>query len=443
MAIRQTLLWSHDFHSIRKGAATRIRFVLFCVIVFPFVNIFGQLNHISPIFEGFLLSSYTNYFALLFAFYIFAIEKVLMFDRLVVILTALLFMFLVVNSVTTPLASIKWQINWLGFIFVSIALIQSIKNFTDNEMQYLEFHAFKWLFRLFSTLAILIGILWATNLQFFVDMLIKMQGDQINSILSMNAGIDKQAVGLVFSMLLIYIAIYFSRLTDGKKVQIALVLAVVLPSIIFIRTMFLAAAVLLLLLFFLKNLTRKLILLISVICLIPFLYQYSGELTEFVEANFDRLPSLKFAWSAMTENIFGLGNGGYHVYVAEYETQLVATFGSEIMLKNNMFWTAPESDLVYFIASWGVLSIGFFTFLAVLIFKGIGLLHTGTLNSVEKIMIVMAMVTILSGISQDNATSLIWWVYVSAGSAVVLRNLYKKKLQKRSKKFEVNASSIE
>ena len=147
-----------------------------------------------------------------------------------------------------------------------------------------------------------------------------------------------------------------------------------------------------------------------------------------VEDSYDRWPSLKFSWSYMLENIFGLGNGGYHIYVEQHHDQLVAMFGSEQMIQGNYFWVAPESDLAYFIASWGIVSVLFFFYFAVLLKKGAVIFHKqkGILH-IEKILLLLSFVMIFSGISQDNAGGLIWWIYMAAGSSVVLRHLRQSK----------------
>jgi len=46
-------------------------------------------------------------------------------------------------------------------------------------------------------------------------------------------------------------------------------------------------------------------------------------------------------------------------------------------------------------------------------------------SSFERLILSMSSFIILCGISQDNAGSLIWWVFISAGFGVLLRHKYK------------------
>ena len=81
-----------------------------------------------------------------------------------------------------------------------------------------------------------------------------------------------------------------------------------------------------------------------------------------IKMYYNRLPSLLFAISFLKNNIFGIGNGGYHIYVSEMQDILTYKFSSD----SKLFWLAPESDIVYFISSFGILSLVFlllFTYL--------------------------------------------------------------------------------
>jgi hypothetical protein len=130
-----------------------------------------------------------------------------------------------------------------------------------------------------------------------------------------------------------------------------------------------------------------------------------------------------FSLSVPMDNVFGLGNGGYHVYVDEQNDYLVATYGSESMISRQQFWAAPESDLVYFIASWGVLSVVFFAFFLYLIVKsGAILAKSENISLLDRLALYMMLFIIFSGISQDNAGDLVWWVFLACGYGVVIKN---------------------
>lgn len=413
---------------VSSGSKTKIRFVFFFVIIFPFINIFGQLSYISLFFEDFSISSYVNYFSILFASYILLQKNRIIFNKLIVILSAILFFVLVLNFVVTPLASIKWFFNWLGFIYFSIVLVHTIEKFTQPELLVFEDLSFKWLRGLFSLLAIAISVVWFVNFSLIVEMLIDFQGDQISQALTINLGIEKQALGTLLALFMFMLTMFWAQLKKKDRMLFLIVFVVFLPIMIFIRTLYLALFLTFVWLFLTRNQLRKVAMYFVVVLFVSFISLNLEQVILVVEDSYDRLPSLKFAWSAMFENIFGLGNGGYHIYVEQYQDQLVAMFGSESMIRANLFWAAPESDLVYFIASWGIVSVLFFFYFAVLLKKGAVIFHKqkGILH-IEKILLLMSFVMIFSGISQDNAGSLNWWIYMAAGSGVVLRHLRQSK----------------
>lgn len=124
----------------------------------------------------------------------------------------------------------------------------------------------------------------------------------------------------------------------------------------------------------------------------------------------------------MTQNIFGLGNGAYTIYVEANNDQLLEQFGSELMEQHGLFWKAPESDLVYFIASWGILSVVFFGFLGYLVVYAVKLYHFHpSLFPLERHLVIFTVLLIFMGISEDNAGELTWWIFVSSLFGVILR----------------------
>ncbi len=418
---------------ISAGKKMRVRFFLFFFIVFPFINIFEQLDSVSTFFEGLILSSYANYISILFASCVLLQQKRPKFDWLIVIISLILFFLLTINFFITPLASFKWLLNWVGFIYFSIVLVQVIVTFTQSDFLLLEYLSFKWLRVLFVFFAIVIAITWLANFSFFVEMLMDFQGDQINAILTYNIGAEKQSLGLLFSLFLIMSITFWKHEKKNVRILFLILFLIFLPSMIFIRTLYLALFLTFLWLFFSKSRLRVAVLffLVPLCCWLVVLNLES--LILIVEDSYDRLPSLRFAWYAMSQNLFGLGNGGYHIYVEQYQDQLLSMFGSESMIMANSFWAAPESDLVYFIASWGVFSVLFFIYFAIVLVKGTAIFNKPKeILGIEKVLLLMSFVIIFSGISQDNAGSLIWWIYMAGGSGVVLRHLRQSRSEIRS-----------
>ena len=412
---------------VSKAGKTKISFVLFLVIIYPFINIFGYLGFVSPVFEDFSIYSYMNYFSFIFATYVLLNEKKIKFSKHALMLSGFLVVMLGFNYVVTPLASIKWLINWLGFIYISLVLVQLIKNFTKFELLLLQTKFLKWMRSLLVMLSIAMAITHLANFEFLIDNLATFAGDQISSIATYSLGIDKQALGSLYQILFVSIIIFWSKLKNKDRTLFVIMFVTLIPTVMFIRTFLLSMFLVFIYLYLTKSALRKIVMFF---CLLLFVVGVivSTDIINFVQNNYDRLPSLKFAWSAMTENIFGLGNGGYHIYVEKHNSEIVALFGSEKMIEINGFWGAPESDLVYFIASWGILSVFFFLYFVYVLIKGVDLFHNNKkLLPIEKAMLLMMFSFIFSGISQDNAGSLVWWVYMAAGSGVVLRQLRESK----------------
>ena len=86
------------------------------------------------------------------------------------------------------------------------------------------------------------------------------------------------------------------------------------------------------------------------------------------------------------------------------------------MIATGEFWLAPESDLVYLIASWGLLSLFFFYVIFFAISSSFKLFPSIPLGSniYNKFILLSGTVILLMGISQDNMTYLTWWFYFGA-----------------------------
>lgn len=415
---------------LQKGSKTRIRFLVFSTVIVPFVSVFGSLAEVFPLLEGVSISSYLNYICIVGALIILQAKRFSLHKYSVIAISVLLFM-LIMNYGLTTFASSKWLINWLGFILIGAAIVGVLAKLSKPEFIYFEFLAFRWIYRLSLFFAFIVAIAWFSNLPFLLEMLAGFKGDQVNAILTTFIGTEKQSMGIFFLLFIFSLIIFWSSLSFNKKILLIMSLLLFLPNAIFIRTLNLALFLLAFWLLFNRNKFAKLLGFMFGFVIVGFVLSNWAQFILLVEGAYDRLPSLMFAWSAMTEYVFGLGNGGYHIYVEQYNDQLVNTFGSEYMLKFGSFWAAPESDLAYFIASWGVLSIVFFVYFAVLLTKGAALfIKSKKLFKIERIILLMSFSMVFSGISQDNAGSLIWWIYIAAGSGVILRHIRDNKMEK-------------
>ena len=151
--------------------------------------------------------------------------------------------------------------------------------------------------------------------------------------------------------------------------------------------------------------------------LLSSIFLYIDEYNSLFEEYFDRAPSFKGAFHVLNNHIFGIGNGGYTNYVNDNIIFLTDTF------RRNGYWTAAESDIVYYIASWGVLSLVFILLSIYIVFMTTFLLvHNGhLLKEIDKIIITTTSILILMGISQDYAFQIVWFIYVGFSLGIIDR----------------------
>jgi len=402
----------------------RVNLLLFFLVLVPFINIFGHMDRVSPFFESFSLSKVFNYGAILgFGVALPLLRRQYKFSAKLLLTVAILLVMLGINYLLTPLASTKWLLNWLGFIFVSLMVAQIVKSYTDSEIQFLQAKSLILIKLFLIALTALVAFSWLTNISDLVMFVSLGMHNHIIAILSNTIGIEKQALGIFLVFLVILTFTCWSVLSQSTRFILIITFLVIGPAMIGIRTMWLSLFLCAAWVYFTKYRSRRVFAYASILSAISIFNFYSVELMRFIAEVYDRLPSLQFAWSAMTSNLFGLGNGGYHIFVEKNNAAIVAQFGSERMEVSGLFWIAPESDLVYFIASWGILSAVFYFFFGYMLLRGSRIFHRKIeLLPIERVMLLMSGTMVFMGISQDNAGGLIWWVYMAAGYGVILRH---------------------
>jgi len=411
----------------RTGLGVNWRFVIWVMTLFlawyPFINIFSQLGTVDPALNDIPISRFFNYAALILFSWIF-IASTKSFSPASLSLSALLLVMLFANYALTDYASTKWLLNWLGFVFISIVIVNVLAKASRFDLEVIQASILGTLNICSILLALLLIIYTFSN---FSEIPIYNGTYDYSSalwVLGCTVGIEKQAFGnfLCYLMLLNF---HFWRHQSKKKniLFVALIVLLIPVGLTTIRTLFLGLALWATWLFLTR---RPRLMFASTIMLIPgmaFGYLYLSDIIIFVGGAYDRFSSLKFAFTTMLSMPFGLGNGGYHVFVADNNASLLANFASESIKKTGLFWGAPESDLVYFIASWGVFSIIFYAMFFYLLFKGGFILRVFPhLLPIEKVFISMSWAMIFMGISQDNAGYLLWWIHMAAGYGIVLRH---------------------
>lgn len=402
----------------------KIQILLFFLLIYPFIKIFSSLHYVLPVPTAMIWTMF-NFLAITgFAIAFLQHDKYFSWKGLITL--SVIVLMLIINFMLAEMASLKWLINWLGFLFVSIMVMQLIKSLSNAEMYIFQVKAINIMKVIIPvlTMLILFALLvepWYLDPVLLYRNIIENQ-NQIHGLHRTWTGINKQQIGIFYLVLIAFSVTHWHLVSVKFRMLIIFFFFINLPGMVGVRTLILGLLVGGALFYFLKNGVRKAFAALLSIFIVMILYQFRSDVILIVAELFDRLPSLLFAWSAMTENLFGIGNGAYHLYVQEHNDMLVSQFGSDRMEEKGLFWLAPESDLVYFIASWGVLSIVFYSLFIYMIIKCINYYHHSEDSlPIEKMFYIIVVVFLAMGISQDNAGGLTWWLFMATGVGFILR----------------------
>jgi|SRR5690554_2150609 len=387
-----------------------ILFILLLIFYFPFFSIFTHSTK-----EGFLfnINSWVNILSINFSLIIIIKHKYYFyFYKKVLFLIFVLYLTYVLNYTLTQYSSFKWLLNSFGFIFIFYAVVCTILN-SDN--------IFNNIFFKYSKLTILL-ILSTLIILFIITYLLKtseiyynFQKNYFNGIihqLTIIFNISKQKLGLLLNILVIWHISFWEKICFRNKIFFFIFLCIGFPFFIGIRTSLLT---IILILLFLYTIKIKFLLLFLFLIISVFITLNYNLLYSLIKSNYDRLPSLLFSFSFLKSNIFGIGNGGYHIYVSEMQDILTYRFSTN----TKSFWLAPESDLVYFISSFGILSSIFFLLYIYLIINCMKIFKFNSLVFTIRFFMLLSISIIFSGISQDFAANLIWWVLLALGFGVI------------------------
>lgn len=370
--------FSYIYNDFSLGQRVKIHYLLFLIIIYPFLRVFQNYFYVIPVENHLFIWSVFNYLIFIATLVVLTInEKRYSSSIITVVSVAVILLF--INLIFAEMASLKWAANWIGFIFIFTAVAQIFKSMTDGEMYIFQLKVLslmKWIAVLFLGIIILSLILepWYLDPRLFEYYALQSQNHLI-SMYRNTVGVFKQTFGVFLLFLIGYAFTHWHLLRKRQRFILLLFFLINLPAMFGVRTLILSLIVGSLVLFFLKNKFRLFVGILMFLVVVIQVYLNWAQIYIIIETLYDRLPSLQFAVSTMTTNLFGLGNGAYHIYAEENNARLLAQFGSELMEFDGVFWIAPESDLVYFIASWGILSVLFFTFFAYIIVVGTNLFH--------------------------------------------------------------------
>lgn len=332
---------------------------------------------------------------------------------------------LYINLILAYMPSIKWSFNWLGFMLIFVAAATAVKNMNYNNVRRFENTFSKNLALLSAILAMLMVYSIILSRGTFIKYLSMLFFENLIANFIMEPfGITQQGFS-TFIMLVILWLIVSRRIHKSLFVQCALI-ATILISLAFIpasRTTILSTT-LMITWFIIFSRKRNLIMVAAktaVLFIIPIVL-YLLLTNADVQSCFDRLASMNFAIHSTISYPFGLGNGGYHMYVASNSGDLLLKFGNKLMLRGGSFWGSPESDIVYFIGSWGWLSVFFFGFSIYLLVKSAKIVCDNPhINLFDRLFIYCGWYTIFAGITQYRSGSPLWWATIGALYGVIIK----------------------
>jgi hypothetical protein len=333
---------------------------------------------------------------------------------------------LIINFLLTPLASFKWLLNWCGFLVIFLYfsnLIINLDRRSAHLLQQYSVHVF--------TLTALVFSIWISPIWFesyeYLLLNMSLTNSQTLAQFTADLGILKQHLAYFCALIFISGFIFWPQLPRISKLIFIIILALLIPIIISSRSLLFGMMLTVFWHYVSKNNIRLLISLITSLVLLLLLFSVIGlDYILYDYAN-NRIIGMMLAWDLVSDSIFGIGNGGYHVYVLSHPEL------ASIYPDSGGFPVAPESDVTYYLASWGVLSGFFIVFYWFILIRGASILHfSKKILPIERVYIYMSWILIFMGLGEDNAGSLIWFIFMALGFGVIIRHRTKLLAMSRS-----------
>jgi len=400
----------------------KLEFAFICFSTYFLLLVRTNIGHGSD----YLYENIANGVADLLAVIIFLVSCVMIFlgkhvfHRRILEVIVIVMGMLIVNFWLTPFASLKWLLNWLGFLITFLYFSSFMYYLNSFEARYLQDCAIKIFTALMLLFMAIILPIWFNYYSLIIEQ-IALFSSQNLSFFTEGLGILKQHLAYFCALIFISGAIFWSQVSRSTKLIIFIFCILLLPIIHSSRSMLVGLFLTLCWSYASKNKIRLIFVTISFIIFINVIFIIFGA--EYILSDFanNRFVGLKFSLDVLQSTIFGLGNGGYHIHTLSHPGMTL-----EYSAKGG-FPIAPESDPTYFLASWGILSIFFFLFYWFLLSQGSRVLNSSReLLPVERVFIYMSWVFIFMGLGEDAAGMLPWFVFMGLSFGTILR--HKRKL---------------
>jgi len=403
-------------------------YLLTILIVFiPFINSFSLIDD--------NINQFLNYTSLVICLCIFFLNRNKIISKEILIFLLITVIFLIINYLFTDYASFKWLINWLGFLVILTSTYLIFFNFNYEKLNLLNKFVKKNLFILIIFFSILNIYLIIQNYNLILNFFKNGDFNQIISLYMFDYGLYKQKFGFFMIIFLLFPFIFKNEIKKVSYFFLLLSLLLFLPIFIGIRSLLLGLSLFCILFFYSKTSSHMRFLIFLFLLLVIVLFfafiDYKIFLTNLYEFSEPRSNLFLASLYILDLNILGIGNGGFANFVNENQFFLLNNFGSEKMIAQKTFPNSPESDLIFFISSWGILSLFFFYIILRIIIKSFNLLlnYSENITCVAKLLITSTIILFFMGISEDFNSLVVWWIF--AGTSLGIIDRYENKLIKK------------
>ena len=220
---------------ISTNQKLRIGVLSLFLVLYPFLFIFGKAGVTNPA-DNPLLSVY-NYAALALSLMLLTLFH-RRFPKSVLKIAAVLIAMLLFNYVVTEYASLKWLLNWLGFTFISAVIVNTIVSLGDMQIVLLQ----RYCSILIRVVLIIISVIMMMTWYLNTDALFRyifVKPNNVILLLTSTAGLEKQALGVFFGMVLSFSFCFWRIWSSATKLLLITALILSIPALLGIRTLYL------------------------------------------------------------------------------------------------------------------------------------------------------------------------------------------------------------
>lgn len=332
------------------------------------------------------------------------------------------------NYVLTPHASSQWVINWLLLCTIALAASVSAQNIPSGS---------DWTFQsemkriLVSVLIVLSVVSAWTQFAYLNEIgpstfVTLVRDREFNSIIAFHTrvyGLEKQHYGVLAAIVLMSVLYFWGSWSPRMRWFLAFLLVLQWPFLLGTRSLHLVAGIIVLYLMIVGLPLKVWTPILGGLCVLG-LYVLIQFPTEAISEVFDRGPVIQAALNVPMHHPLGVGIGGYGTWITTNSEDLTATYIPQSWPGGFEMWSAPETDIAFFVISWGFASV-MFALLYMFLFLRLARVVKASVQgrrTARGFVALASLVVLAHSVSQDFAGSLIWWIAVGTALGLVARD---------------------